>query len=230
MNQQLTTGIILRRTDYGEADRIITLLTPDHGKLTLIAKGVRRVKSKLAGGIELFSISQLTFIKGKRDVGTLVSARLDTYFSTIVTDIERTMLGYEFIKQLDKTTEDSPEEEYFTIMTEALQALNEPTIQLGLIRVWFAAQLLRQAGHSPNLQTDPTGQRLTVDSQYNFSFDDMSFTTQADGRFSVDHIKFLRLLFSGNQIEVLQRVRNATTLSAEVEVLVTTMARTYLRI
>lgn len=48
--QQVTDAIILTRTDYGEADRIITLLTPGHGKLRLIAKGVRRIRSKLAGG------------------------------------------------------------------------------------------------------------------------------------------------------------------------------------
>ena len=60
-----TSAIILKRVDYGEADRILTLLTPDHGKLSLMAKGVRKIKSKLAGGIELFSISTITFAEGR---------------------------------------------------------------------------------------------------------------------------------------------------------------------
>src|ERR1700676_1640031 len=49
INQIITTGIVLRRINYMEADRIITILTPDYGKLTLFAKGVRKANSKLAG-------------------------------------------------------------------------------------------------------------------------------------------------------------------------------------
>ena len=48
-----TEAIILRRTNYGEADRVISLITPDRGKISGIAKGVRKPKSKLAGGLEL---------------------------------------------------------------------------------------------------------------------------------------------------------------------------------
>ena len=53
-----TKAIVLRRTDYGEADRILQLLTPS-GKRSVIARGVRKEKSKLAGGIELFSVSDV---------------------------------------------------------------------------------------------------------------------------------------------------------------------------
>jgi DNA repair protein RecO (recombination protein O) len=49
MNQQRTTAIVLTRVDYGEADRIVTVLTPDAGKLSLIAKGCAKGK-KQAGG------------------------------------------------------------------------------------------------------------------------------------------------------------------------------------
>ena len=104
-NQRRTQCIVLLRVDYGEADRIVTVLTPDVGKLTLMAKGVRKVKSKLAGGIELFSTSEITYLPGRGSIATLVSTRLDTHYGTIVSDINRTMLGYELIKLLDKTTE-----------------------------------------------------------------------------------------------------------------------------
>src|SRR5688572_3433628 len=139
MNQLVTEGIILSRTDYGEADRIITLLTPEHGKLRLMAKGVRRVKSKLAGGIELFSVSTITFVKGRGDIGTLVSTRLVKHYGRIVEDLDRTMLGYELIKQLNKVTEDHPEPAYFELLQQTFEALNDPGVPLGLIRFWFAS-------------------------------------------------------------------------------------------
>ena len=59
MNRISTRSIILTRINYAEADRIITFLTPSNGKVRAIAKGVRKAKSKLAGGIELFSISDI---------------------------------------------------------------------------------------------------------------------------------------------------------------------------
>jgi recombinational DNA repair protein (RecF pathway) len=57
---------------------------PDSGKLSLMAKGVRKVKSKLAGGIELFSTSEITYIPGRGSVGTLVSSRLMRHYGGIV--------------------------------------------------------------------------------------------------------------------------------------------------
>ncbi len=227
--QQVTDAIVLMRTDYGEADRIITLLTPDHGKLRLMAKGVRRVKSKLAGGIELFSVTDLTFIKGRGDIGTLVSARLQTHYGRIVQDIDRTMLGYGLIKQLHKATEDEPEPDYFHLLQQAFVALDDLAIPLDLIRLWFSAQLLRLGGHTPNLQTEPDSTRLSADQTYEFSFDASAFVVNPNGSYNSDAIKFLRLVFSGNQPSVLAKVQGSSQLVGSCMPLVTNMQRTFLR-
>ena len=65
MDRINTQAIVLRRTDFGEADRIINFLTPDRGKISGLARGVRKQKSKLAGGIELFSVSDITYLVGR---------------------------------------------------------------------------------------------------------------------------------------------------------------------
>lgn len=214
MKQLATTAIVLNRTDYGEADRILTLLTPDHGKLRLLAKGVRRVKSKLAGGIELFSISSVTFVKGRGEIGTLVSTRLETHFAHIVEDLDRTMLGYELIKELHKTTEDEPGPEYFELLVAAFEALNDAAVPLTVIRFWFNAQLLRLGGHTPNLQTDTAGKKLQADQTYHFNTDQMTFSPGERGRFTADHIKFLRLAFAGHPAKILAQVRGNEALLA----------------
>jgi len=229
MKQLVTRGIILARTDYGEADRIITLLTPDQGKLRLMAKGVRRVKSRLAGGIELFSVSDITFIRGRSDIGTLVSARLGKHYRHIVTDINRTMLGYDVIKMLNKATEDEPEPEYFDLLQQAFEALDNPEIEPGLIRLWFMMQLLRLGGHTPNLQTDVAGAKLSADATYHFSFDDVAFVVAPQGRFTANHIKFLRLGFAGHQPKALSQIQGSTTLVEAAAPLVQTMLQSYIR-
>jgi len=223
MKQLVTTGIVLSRTDYGEADRILTLLTPEQGKLRLMAKGVRRIKSKLAGGIELFSVSNITYIQGKREVGTLLSSRLLKHYGHIVEDINRTMLGYELIKQLNKATEDQPEAEYFDLLQQAFAALDDLAIDLGLIKLWFTAQLLRLDGHTPNLQTDITHQKLEIDKKYEFSYDDMAFINRPDGQFTADHIKVLRLLFSGNYPQILQQIISISDLIPQCLALLQTL-------
>lgn len=230
MNQLITKGIILRRTEYGEADRILTLLTPDHGKLRLMAKGVRRLKSKLAGGVELFSTSEITYIKGRGDIGTLVSARLIHHYGNIVSDIERTMLGYELIKQLNKVTEDQPEPEYFQLLDQAFRALDDSLIALDLVRLWFGAQLLRIDGFTPNLLTDTSGERLQASATYDFGFEDTSFTLHPEGTFKADDIKFLRLLFSGNSPKLLQQVHGSDDLTVTASPLVQAMLASHLRV
>ncbi len=230
MKQLVTKGIILARTNYSEADRIITVLTPDQGKLRLMAKGVRKPKSKLAGGIELFSISDITFIRGKGDIGTLISARLHTHFGNIIKDIDRTMLGYDLIKQLNKATEDEPEPAYFYLLEKALQALNTEHIYSDLIRAWFGAQLLELSGHAPNLQTDTTGNKLATGHTYNFSFEDMAFVpATGNGRFNAGRIKVLRLLFSRNSLNALQQIEGIEGHSTGLVPVIQTMHNTFIR-
>lgn len=229
MNQVITKGVILSRTNFGEADRIITILTPDQGKLRLMAKGVRRSKSKLAGGIELFSVSDITFIRGRGDIGTLISARLSMHYGQIVKHIDRTMLGYELIKQINRLTEDETEEDYFTVLQQVFEALNEPLVPESLVRTWFLAQMLDLAGHSPNLLTNTSGRKLEATKRYLFSFEDMAFAEHERGNFDASRIKFLRLLFSSNPPTVLAQVEGAHTFTTDCMPLVQSMSRDYLR-
>lgn len=230
MKQLVTPAIILSRTDYGEADRILTMLTPEYGKLHLLAKGVRRVKSKLAGGIELFSVSTITFIQGRSGagLGTLVSTRLDKHFGHIVQDLDRTMLGYELIKQLNKITEDQAEAAYYHLLQQAFEALDDAAVPLPVIQFWYQAQLLRLGGHTPNLHTDVYGNKLEADKLYDFSFEEMSFDPRERGRFNAGHIKFLRLSFAGTSAKLLVQVQGSDVLVKALAPQVLAMTQTYL--
>lgn len=228
MKHHSTKAIVLRRTNYGEADRIITMITPEQGKITLIAKGVRKPKSKLAGGIELFSVSDITYMEGRRDMHTLTSARLDRHYENIIKDIDRTMLGYEIVRQLNRATEHNTEPAYYALLREALEALNSLEVDRILIQVWFASQLLKIAGHAPNLRTDTDGNALSIDNTYDFSFDDMTFVASHNARFTADNIKVLRLLFGEHQPVALQRVSGVEAVCAQLASFVTMMQKTYI--
>lgn len=230
MNSLQTRGIVLSRTDYGEADRIITVLTPDQGKLRLMARGVRKPKSKLAGGIELFSVSDVTFIRGRGEIGTLISSRLNHHYGRIVEDIERVQLGYDLIKLLNKATEDEPEPEYFETLQHALEALDDPSVDPVLIRAWFSSQLLKLGGHAPNLQTAADGSKLDAEGKYGFDAEAMAFEPRPRGAFTAAHIKTLRLLFSGHPPRDIAKVEGLDGLLDDIAPLVRTMLTSYIRV
>lgn len=220
MKSEQTKGIVLSRTDYGEADRIVTVITPDQGKRRLMVKGVRRMKSKMAGGIELFSVSELSYIKGKGDIDTMISARLSKYYSNIVNDIDRVQLGYELIKQLNRVTEDNPEEEYFILLESSFKALDNSEIETELIQTWFKAQLLRLAGYTPNLQTDCDGNRLEAGGKYNFDYESVAFLQVETGKFGKNEIKCMRVLFTDASPKLLSQIVQLTDTMPAVDTLI----------
>jgi DNA repair protein RecO (recombination protein O) len=219
---------VLSRTDYGEADRILTFLTPDQGKVSVIAKGVRKQKSKLAGGIELFSISDISYIVGRKDISTLISTRLVKHYGDIVKDMDRTNAAYEIIKTTNKATEDKPEAAYFTLLHTGLEALSDRAIELNLINVWFAAQLLRLAGHTPNLRAQSDGQKLQAGRTYDFNFERMSF--EPGQTYDSDQIKFLRLLFSSNPPQTICKVKGSGELATQLQTALRLMLQNFVRL
>lgn len=216
MKQQIITkGIVLARTDFQEADRILTMLTPDHGKVRMIAKGVRRQRSKLAGGIELFSISDITVLPGRGELGTLISSRLKIHYGNIVKDVNRTMLGYEFLKRMNKLTEDAAGHEYYDLLQASLVGLDDLELSIDLVELWFTMQLLKITGHMPNLKTDDTGKQLDAAKHYLFDFDSMTFRAQKGAPYGANHIKLMRLSYGTQSPVILKQVTDAVSCAPE---------------
>lgn len=229
MKQFAAKGIVLSRTDYAEADRIITFLTQDNGKVRALAKGVRKSQSKLAGGLELFSVSELSFIAGRGELNTLISSRLVKHYSNIVLDLQRTNAAYEAIRLTDKATEDAAEAAYFSLLRSLFAALDEFELNCELTMLWFEMQLLRLSGHSPNLKIDISGDKLSEDASYNFYLDRMHFSPgkSAEGKFTARDIKFLRLGFAAERPHILNQITDSAELSATARPLVRDMIQNF---
>jgi DNA repair protein RecO (recombination protein O) len=194
MKQIATQAIMLKRMNYGEADRIVTVLTADNGRLSMLAKGVRKSKSKLAGGLELFSVTDINYIDGKSDLKTIISTRLKEHYRNIVSDVERTMAGYDFMKIIDSFTQHADEPKYFMLLMQGLSSLNNLSVPMAVTNVWFFANVLQINGSDINVEKPLGDSKFTEDGLYSFSYDDMSFFADKSGRFGPTHIKFLRLV------------------------------------
>ena len=194
-SRKKTLAIVLRRTDFGEADRIVNLLTPN-GKQVAIVRGVRKPKSKLAGGIEFFSLNEVVLIEGKSEMKTLSSARMCEFFGEILKDFERTDFAYQTIKKVSNLCEHIESAEFFEILLTVFRSLNNYDIDLNLIKKWFNLKVAEFSGDEINLESDKNGKPLQADLNYSFDFYDRVFVEDINGRFGANDIKFLRLMVS----------------------------------
>lgn len=193
MNMKRTEGIVLRRTNYGEADRIVQFITPE-GKRSAMAKGVRKAKSKLAGGIELFSIADIVLSEGKGDLSLLTSARSQIFFTHILEDYDRMQFGYEAIKHVGKASELVEDGAWFEMLAQVLGALDTATVSLALIEAWFYIQYAELLGHGLSLGYDIDGQKLDAAKMYMYDVAEKGLRVSTQGDIGADHIKLLRLI------------------------------------
>ncbi len=213
-----TRAIILRRTNYGEADRILTILTPEHGQLAVMAKAVRRAKSKLAGGIELFAICELGLVKSSsatNGMWTLTSSRIVVFYDQLMLDYDRLQFGYETIKQISRLSSAVDTPELYQVLAGVLASLNSRLIDLRLIKAWFRLHLARLKGSELNLLTDSNGMKLVEDVSYDYDIAEQAFVyLDGGGRYDTETIKLLRLL-SANLASILARLKieNETVLT-----------------
>ncbi|MGB4957524.1 MAG: DNA repair protein RecO [Candidatus Saccharimonas sp.] len=195
MSAERTRAIVLRRTNYGEADRILKLLTP-LGQRSVIAKSVRREKSKLAGGIELFAISDVVVNYGKGDLGILTSARLVQFYRHILDDYDRLQFGYETINLVAKASENIDEPDWYGILSEVYMGLDVASIPLQLTQTWFYLHYAELTGYELNLERDVSGQPLASDKTYMYDTAEKGLRLAEQGDINAAHIKLLRVMAS----------------------------------
>lgn len=212
-NDIRTKAIVLRRTNYGETDRILNLLTPK-GKYSVLAKGVRKEKSRLAGGIEMFCISDVTIHEGRSSLATLTSAKMLDFYQNLLTDLTRLELASQILKQINKVTDQIDSPDFFDILVQSLSALNS-TYDTRLVEAWFLFNLAKASGSPTNLHFDTSGDKLTEDKTYSWDSIESSLAPAKQGNITANHIKLMRLLTVAD-LTVASRVKNHNDLLNDI--------------
>ncbi len=162
-----TEGIVLRSMDLGEADRVLTVLTPRLGKLRVIGKGIRRTRSRLGGGLEPFSDVHLVLAVGRTfDVVTQVS--LEDPHLGLRNNLHSTAAAWYVVELADRFCEGAADSHgAFVLLAQALAALDAPVdaVSREVVARWFELHLLDASGFRPQLsrclecgaQIEPSG-------------------------------------------------------------------------
>lgn len=158
-----TPALILRRIDSGEADRLITILTPGRGKLRVTAKGARKLTSRKAGHIELFAHTQLFLARG-RTFDVVTQAELIDSHMALREDLQRGGAAHVLFELVDRLAQEDHEDvELFDAACETVRLLcraRDPRLALrcGELR------LLQVSGYRPQLfRCAVSGGALTID-------------------------------------------------------------------
>ena len=145
-----TEGVVIRQMPLGEADRILTLCTPDMGKVRAVAKGVRRAKSRLGGHLELLSRASVSVAIG-RNLDTITEAYAITTFGGIRGDLKRVSRGLYFAELVDCFSfEGNGNHAMYSLLLGALHRL-ERGDNLDMLMRWFEIRLLEFSGYMPEL-------------------------------------------------------------------------------
>ena len=138
----------MRRFDLGEADRIITLYTPAHGKIKAVAKGIRKPASRKAGHLELFTRVDLMVAQG-RSLDVISQAQMMDAFLPLRTDLIRATYGAHFVELLDAFTEEGDDNPgLYGLLVSGLRWLCT-TSDLSRTARYYELHILDSAGYRP---------------------------------------------------------------------------------
>lgn len=149
-----TEALVIKKTDYGEADRLVVLYTKDYGKIRAIVKGIRKPSSKFNAITELFTYLKviLYFAKEKQEFHRLIRGDVIAYFNNIRIDLRKLTCCSCIFELLNYLTPDREADlEMFYLIIIYLETLDKGTSDELSLTLIYLLRLLQKAGFGPNL-------------------------------------------------------------------------------
>ena len=175
-------GIVIKKEDRGEADQVFTIYTKDFGKLEVLGKAIRKIKSKLRPGTELFYLSEIEFIQGKT-YKTLTDVFLIEKFGNLRENLGKLKISYRIADILDNLVRgQEKDEKIWNLLNTALKELNTNNLKFktyNLIYYYFIWKLFSLLGYSPQLYNCVICQKKLVLGKLYFSSEEGGVICQA---------------------------------------------------
>lgn len=152
MQHQTVKGLVIRETDFGDADRFITVLTERGARIEVLCRGVRRRNGRQMGAVRLFCLSELTVYQGRGGKYTLNDASLIQSFWGVTADMETYALCCYLAELAGAMSEEQAESPAITrLLLYALRAVADQKRPLALVKAAFELRLMAESGFAPAL-------------------------------------------------------------------------------
>ena len=220
-----TEAVIIKKTRLGEADSILTMYTPDLGKIQGFAKSLRRPRSKMAGHLELLTHSKVALARG-RNLDTITGSQTITGFLPLKNDLWLTSYALYVIELVNQFTAEQVENPaLFRLLLDTLQNLCQEEVDKEPVLRYFELHLLSEVGYRPQLQRCVTCKSPLQPVTNYFSpvaggalCPDCGLQQSLSQPLSVNALKVLRFL-QENDYETVNRLKIDQTLSRELEII-----------
>jgi DNA repair protein RecO (recombination protein O) len=171
VRSQRVEAIVLRHTDWGEADRLLWLFTRELGKVKVVAKGVRKPRSRKAGHLEPFTRVELLLAHG-RDLPIVTQAEAKDAYLDLREDLVRVGYASYIIELLDRFTYEEGENfALYRLLGETLSRINNKETDPAFAVRYYEVRLLDLVGFRPQLlHCVNCGEEIRAEDQF-FSFE-----------------------------------------------------------
>jgi len=217
---------VLRTWKLGEADRIVSLHTRDHGKLRGVAKGVRRTRSKFGARLEPTSHVSVQLYEGKSELHTITQVETIHRFTSLRSDPDRFAQAESMLEAVDQITQDrAPDADMHTMLWRALATLDGDDSPL--VAAAFFLKLLAHEGVQPQLhaciECGRTDDLISIDV---LGGGVRCRRCRRDRPLSAEALRVMRLIYEGDLSTALREPPSA--LADEVELMATTLLESHL--
>jgi len=192
-----TPALILKRRDMGEADRLLTLLTPYYGKIDAIAKGARKPSSRKTGHVELFTKAELIIARG-REFGIITQAEVAEPYLPIRDELQRGAYANYVVELLDRFVFAGDDtRDLFTLLDNTLMRICVDGDIRRVVR-YYELNLLEHIGYRPELSECVITRDILLPEDQYFSFADGGVVSPEGARYATGMVglptKTLKLL------------------------------------
>jgi len=207
-----TEGLFLRKRDRGEADQLFTIYTKNFGKLEILGRAIRKIKSKLRAGAKIFYISDIEFIQGKTNK-TLTDALLIEKFGNLRKDLRKFKIAYQASYIFDDLVRGQEKDEnIWNLLISVFRELDKPELlsdSQNILYYYFLGKLLFFLGYQPQLYNCIHCQKKLIPDKLYFNFQEGGIICQhcfnkiRKGRIiSPEIVKILRFILENDFSEV----------------------------
>lgn len=194
-----TNGLILKKIDKGENSRVFSFYTENFGKVDVLARAQRKIKSKLRGGLREFSISEIEFIQGKNHK-TLTDAILIKDFKNIRNDLRISKAAHRIFEISDILLNgEEKDERTWNLLTETFEKLDN-NLSFKIVIYYFFWNFLATLGYEPQLYNCSRCQKKLIPNKLYFSFKNggvvcgQCVVKNEDKEIDLNIVKLLRLI------------------------------------
>ena len=205
MKKYNTQAIVLKNIKYKDSDRIFTLFTKEHGKITAVARGVRKITSRRSGNLDTLNLVTVGIHEGNSGFKNIDEVKTLESFKNIKNDLSKSLKAYYISELVHRSIEEEEENpEIFNLLKKCLGALEKNGYSGDLFINYFEINLMKILGYELSVNKCRKCDRILDDTwkKYSFNVDNGSIECEKCAKFGIniskDSALSLGQIYKGN--------------------------------